>query len=277
MLVALLTMLPAAARADLYEVVNRARLQGCQASVTAPLHASSKLAAAAARMANGQSLHASLVSAGYVSTQSSAVHLSGAVGDAEVAQVLAASYCAQLTEPRLTEMGAQRRGRDVWMVLAAPVPIPAAGDAAVIGRQILDLINGARKSGRRCGGKLYPAAAPLTLNTGLTAAALAHSQEMARYAQFEHRGHDGSSPAARVERAGYGSYLVIGENIAAGAMTPREVTQGWLSSPAHCENIMDPRFAEVGIGFAVNLSSAELVYWTQDFAAPRRGGPKNSP
>jgi uncharacterized protein YkwD len=53
-------------------------------------------------------------------------------------------------------------------------------------------------------------------------------------------------------------------------MTPAEVTQGWLDSPAHCENIMDPRFSEIGIAFAVNTASAEVVYWTQDFAAPRR-------
>jgi uncharacterized protein YkwD len=60
-------------------------------------------------------------------------------------------------------------------------------------------------------------------------------------------------------------------------MTPAEVTQGWLDSPAHCENIMDTRFSEIGIGFAVNLSSSELVYWTQVFAAPRaarRGPPR---
>ena len=57
----------------------------------------------------------------------------------------------------------------------------------------------------------------------LTSAALAHSQEMAIYALFDHRGHDGSSPAVRVERAGYGNYLVVGENIAAGAMTPAQV------------------------------------------------------
>jgi uncharacterized protein YkwD len=103
---------------------------------------------------------------------------------------------------------------------------------------------------------------------------------MATYAVFDHRGHDGSSPAVRVERAGYGSYLVVGENIAAGAMTPAEVTQGWLESPAHCENIMDSRFSEIGIAFTVNLASSELVYWTQVFAAPRRphiAGGKTSP
>jgi len=31
---------------------------------------------------------------------------------------------------------------------------------------------------------------------------------------------------------------------------------------------MDARFSEIGIAFAVNPSSSELVYWTQVFAKP---------
>jgi uncharacterized protein YkwD len=156
------------------------------------------------------------------------------------------------------------------MVFAAPVTLPGPGDADFVARQILDLVNRARASGRRCGGVAYPAVPPLTLNPVLSGAALMHSQSMARYEEFDHRGHDGSSPATRIQRAGYGRYLIVGENIAAGAMTPAEVTEGWLQSPAHCENIMDGRFAEIGIAYAVNTGSSELVYWTQDFAAPRR-------
>jgi uncharacterized protein YkwD len=154
--------------------------------------------------------------------------------------------------------------------LATPVSLPTGSDAVLIRRQILDLVNQARAGGRGCGSKAYPPAAPLALNTMLSSAAYAHSREMAAAGVFDHRGHDGSTPATRVERAGYGGYLIVGENIAAGAMTAAEVTQGWLDSPAHCENIMDPRFSEIGIAFAVNPSSSELVYWTQEFAAPAR-------
>jgi uncharacterized protein YkwD len=267
--IAALLAVPAVARADLHGVVNSARLQSCHApGFRVPLRDSAKLALAAARLANGQGLHASLAAVGYLAAQSSAVHVSGAGGDDELRRILAANYCATVADANLTDLGAQRRGRDVWLVFAAPVSVPAVNDAAVVGRQILMLVNDARASGRRCGSKTYGSAAPLSLNSTLTRAALAHSQEMARYGEFEHRGHDGSSPAARVASAGYGDYSVVGENIAAGAMTPVEVTQGWLASPAHCENIMDPRFTDIGIAFAVNLSGAELVYWTQDFAAP---------
>jgi uncharacterized protein YkwD len=261
-------VLSPAAHADLKDAVNRVRTQECPLPVPSPLRNDPRLRQAAQRMAAGTPLHQALASAGYLAAQSSAVHLTGAVSDAQVARILAADYCGTLSDRRLSEIGVQRQGRDVWIVLAAPVAVPSTKDSSAISRQILDLVNRARLTGRRCGGKSYPPARPLILNPLLANAALAHSQDMAVYGGFDHRGHDGSSPAVRVGRAGYGRYLVVGENIAAGAMTPAEVTQGWLDSPAHCENIMDSRFSEIGMAFAVNLSSSELVYWTQVFAAP---------
>jgi uncharacterized protein YkwD len=257
-----------AARADVKDAVNRVRTLECPSSVRAPLRGNVKLAQAAQRMAAGISLHQALSSAGYLAAQSSAVHLTGAVTDAQVEHILAADYCGRLTDLRLNEIGVQRQGRELWIILASPVSVPSVKDSGAISRQIVDLVNRARLTGRRCGGKAYPPAAPLIQNPLLVSAALAHSQDMAVNGGFDHRGHDGSSPAMRVERAGYGRYLVVGENIAAGAMTPAEVTAGWLESPAHCENIMDARFSEIGVGFAVNLASTELVYWTQVFAAP---------
>jgi uncharacterized protein YkwD len=183
--------------------------------------------------------------------------------------MLTANYCRTLINPKLREIGAERRGREVWMVLAAPVSLPTAADADSVSQHILDLVNAARAAGRRCGAKYFAPVASLTLNSSLTSAALAHSREMAKNAEFDHRGHDGSTPAVRVQRAGYSTYRIVGENIAAGAMTPAEVTAGWLASPAHCENIMDGRFTQVGIAYAANLNSAAAMYWTQDFAAPR--------
>jgi len=46
-----------------------------------------------------------------------------------------------------------------------------------------------------------------------------------------------------------------------------EVVHGWLESPGHCENIMDPRFAEM----ALLSRGAQLrhgLYWVQVLAAP---------
>jgi uncharacterized protein YkwD len=48
------------------------------------------------------------------------------------------------------------------------------------------------------------------------------------------------------------------------------VVQGWLDSPDHCENIMDPRFTEMGIAYAPGQVSRRGLYWVQLLAAPRR-------
>jgi uncharacterized protein YkwD len=266
---------PIAAKAEVLDAVNSVRQRGCNVSASrvpltaVPLHNNLKLQKAAGRLAAGAALHEALAAAGYLASESSALHISGAVSDSQIAAILAANYCRTLINPTLREIGAERRGRELWMVLAAPVSLPAAADAAGVSRRILDLVNAARAAGRRCGAKYFPPVAPLTLDSKLTGAALAHSLEMAKNGEFAHRGHDGSSPAVRVERAGYGAHRIVGENIAAGAMTPVEVTEGWLTSPAHCENIMDARFTEIGIAYAASLNTAAGMYWTQDFAAPR--------
>ena len=61
----------------------------------------------------------------------------------------------------------------------------------------------------------------------------------------------------------------MGENIAYGPKSVEEVVQGWLDSPGHCENIMDPRFVEMGLGYAVGHVSKRGLYWVQLMAAPR--------
>jgi uncharacterized protein YkwD len=228
-----------------------------------------QLQRAAQRYAHGASLQSAIADSGYLAAQSAAIHLSGPVTDTDVESMLIARECRTLQDATMREFGAEQRGRDIWMVLAAPVALPARGDAASVSRVILDLVNAARAAGRHCGGKYFAPAGALALDAALARAALAHSRDMAEHDAFDHRGRDGSTPTVRVERAGFGAHRIVGENIAAGAMTPAQVTQGWLQSPAHCENIMDNRFTLIGIAYAKNLHSRSAVFWTQDFAARR--------
>jgi len=86
---------------------------------------------------------------------------------------------------------------------------------------------------------------------------------------FAHEGYDASTPAQRVAATGY-RYQLIGENIASGPQSAAEAVAGWLTSPGHCENIMDARFTESGVAYAANSSGTPRVYWVQEFAAPRR-------
>ncbi len=133
--------------------------------------------------------------------------------------------------------------------------------------RVVELVNVARSSGRRCGSERYAAAPPLTAARKLNEAAGDHARDMARRKFFEHRGSDGSQPKDRVLRTGYEPRLT-GENIAYGPVSAEEVVAGWLASPGHCANIMDSRFQDIGVGIATGPKRGQ-IYWVQTFGAPR--------
>jgi uncharacterized protein YkwD len=131
----------------------------------------------------------------------------------------------------------------------------------------LQLVNDVRARGTHCGDELFGPAPPVTLSGTLAGVALGHASDMADKNYFEHVDPAGQSPADRVRAVGYSEKLV-GENIAFGPKSVDEVVQGWLDSPGHCENIMDPRFAEMGLGLAAGRAKRGL-YWVQVLAEPR--------
>jgi uncharacterized protein YkwD len=167
------------------------------------------------------------------------------------------------------------------------IPLPVAAFAlaalstaalardAVVGRasestiraRVVELVNDARHDGHRCGRERFAPAPPLRLSRALNDAADDHARDMARRNYFEHVGEDGSQPRDRVQRAGYNSRLT-GENIAFGPESAEEVVAGWLASPGHCENIMDPRFQDTGVGVATGRKRGR-IYWVQTFGEPR--------
>lgn len=114
---------------------------------------------------------------------------------------------------------------------------------------------------------------PLRLNPLLTAAALAHSQDMASQDYFDHAEPDGGSPGDRIEATGYQS-AGWAENIYAGGSTPEEVVEGWMNSPGHRANILNPEMQEIGVGYYFLADDTGDVnfkhYWTQVFAIPAR-------
>jgi uncharacterized protein YkwD len=113
---------------------------------------------------------------------------------------------------------------------------------------------------------------PLRLNAKLTAAAQAHSVDMAMNDFFSHTGSDQSTIFDRVGRTGY-DYILATENIAAGYATPRSVVQAWMNSPGHRANILYPGLQEIGIGFYFTPNDTGTTnyqyYWTQDFGRPK--------
>jgi hypothetical protein len=221
-------------RADVVSAVQLLRESGCGgiAPVAQPLHRNALLDRAAAQWAAGRPLAAAAEHSGYDAEATSALHVSGP--ESSAIQMLRRSGCRTVSDPSLHDIGVYRRGLDTWLVLASAYVVPPSSQAPVLATRALTLVNQVRARGTRCGGRAFGPAPPVRLSGTLAGVAFGHAAD-----------------------------------IAYGPKTAEEVVQGWLDSPGHCENIMDPRFAEMGIAYAAGHASRRGVYWVQLLAAPR--------
>jgi uncharacterized protein YkwD len=259
-----------AAHADLVAKLNGLRKSECAARPAgAPLHANDEAANVARELARGRKLPDALKRAGYPASTATSLHVKGAQGEDGVRRELAASYCAAVGDPRYSEIGVFRNGDEYWIVLAGRLFVPRPLDPPATAARVLELVNAARAVARDCGaGHHYEAARPVAASAILDGVALQHSRDMAEHRKLGHEGSDGSAPAERVTRAGY-VWLGTGENVASGQQTADAVMKSWLESPGHCENIMEPRFTEMGVAFTLAPDQNPNIYWTQEFATPR--------
>jgi uncharacterized protein YkwD len=125
-------------------------------------------------------------------------------------------------------------------------------------RAFLELINDYRRQN---------GAGNLSLHDQLGAAAEHHSQDMASKNYFSHKLANGDSEVKNIERHGYTHWIHVGENIAAGDETARQVMDSWKNSPEHARNMRDKNFTEIGIGRAYAKNSRYGWYWTTTFGS----------
>lgn len=154
------------------------------------------------------------------------------------------------------------------MILAEPFTPPRPEEMPAVAGRVLALINDARALPRRCGGQEFTATQPLDYSATLERAALSHARDMAANDFMGHVGSNGNTPDIRADLAGY-PWRSIGENVAAGQTSAQEVVNSWLESPSHCATLMDPRYSETGIAYALNPDSEHGIYWAQEFGRPR--------
>lgn len=112
------------------------------------------------------------------------------------------------------------------------------------------------------------AAPPLAWNRALAEAAEQHSVDMAARRYFDHVSPDGKRVSHRVTAQGY-KWRTVGENLAGGDVTVAGVISGWLKSPEHCQNMMSPAFADLGVACVRQAGSQWGNYWTMVLAARR--------
>jgi len=260
--------LAAASRADVIGTVSVLRIGGCGGILPAAavLRHEPLLDHAAQAWAGGSPLAGAIERSGYAALASSGLRVSGP--DGALLQALRRSRCSGVADPQFHDIGVYQRGSDSWLVLGNPAVLPPPAGAPALVARALDLINAARARGARCGSRDFAPVAPVTLSATLGDVALGHAADMAAHNYFEHRDLAGHSPADRVRATGYREQLV-GENIAYGPTRVEDVVQGWLDSPGHCENIMDPRFREMGLAYSQGRAVKHGLYWVQLLAAPR--------
>ena len=103
-------------------------------------------------------------------------------------------------------------------------------------------------------------AQPLKFSKDLTASALIRAMELPQ--KFSHTRPNGYKfDSAFVTGKGH----VIGENLAGGQRTPKEVVQAWMDSPGHRKNMLSKNFSELGVVYYYLPNSKYKHYWVQHF------------
>jgi len=196
------------------------------------------------------------------------LRFTGPLHGPQVQAALAGRFCNQIARPSLSAVGVFAQGTQSWIVLAEPFAPSVGLTPQQIRERMLALVNGARAQPRSCGDRPFGAAPPVRWNEQLELATSRHAADMATNDYFSHTARDGSTPAQRVTRAGY-HYRVTGENIAAGQRSPEDAVAGWIKSPGHCANLMNPAYQEMAVAVAVDARSQMGIYWVQQFGTVR--------
>ncbi|MDD2058969.1 CAP domain-containing protein [Pseudomonas sp. GD03860] len=266
---ALATAAQASEPSQLVDAINKYRSQaqrcGGQASLELPPLASDPRLVLPA--SGPVDLREALAQASYPMVNVQAITLNGPRDAQAAMQAVQESFCQVVLAPQFVDIGVSQQGRDWRIVLARPLLAGRLGDWQAEGQKLLEMINAARGQQRQCGSQAFAATTPLAWNATLAGAAESHTRAMANQSFLDHVDRDGRTPGDRAELAGYAGQLT-GENIAAGQDTPRKVVDGWLASPGHCANLMNPQYRELGAAYAVDPKSDAGIYWTAMFGAP---------
>lgn len=152
---------------------------------------------------------------------------------------------------------------------------------ASLEKKIHDLINGVRKE---------HGLPPLAWDDTLALIARRHSEDMVARGYFSHTSPEGHDFLFRYQQGGYRCEVPVGQAVYQGAeniyqnnlydsvttvngkrftdwnsedQIAATTVEGWMQSPGHRKNILNPHWGRVGIG--ISISSDGKVFFTQDF------------
>jgi uncharacterized protein YkwD len=126
---------------------------------------------------------------------------------------------------------------------------------------------------------------PLRWDWRLWSAAQRQANDMAARHYAAHVTPDGRDLRDRIEPTGYipagaSANWLVGENLGWGTgvlSTPLAIVVGWLDSPGHRENMLDPQFQDIGVGInsgAITKNGQSGVIYAAEFGT--RGAPADT-
>ena len=101
--------------------------------------------------------------------------------------------------------------------------------------------------------------APLKFAQDLAASAYVRAVELPF--KFSHTRPNGSKCFTAMPQRGH----VLGENLAGGQTSPKQVVQAWMDSKSHRDNILSENFKELGVVYYYQSKSKYKHYWVQHF------------
>ena len=138
-------------------------------------------------------------------------------------------------------------------IIISGIPVMAEGNAKTMESKVISLVNSERSKRR------LPV---LKTNIKLGKTARIKAEDMRNKNYFSHISPTYGSPFNMMQRFGI-SFTAAGENIAKGQRTPAEVMKSWMNSPGHRQNILNPAYTDIGVGFAKDARG--VTYWVQQF------------
>ncbi|MBR0260826.1 MAG: hypothetical protein IJQ85_03430 [Selenomonadaceae bacterium] len=102
-------------------------------------------------------------------------------------------------------------------------------------------------------------AGPLKFAKDLAASAYVRAVELPT--KFSHTRPNGTKCFTAMPTRGH----ILGENLAGGQTTPKQVVQAWMDSKTHRDNILNKEYKELGVVYYYQANSKYKHYWVQHF------------
>ncbi len=150
----------------------------------------------------------------------------------------------------------------------SPLRIQAGESGALTKAGVISLTNSER---------VKIGAAALKENALLDTDAEKKMQDLFAKQYFEHISPSGVGPAELAKSVGY-NYILIGENLALGDFKDDQaLLSAWMASPGHRENILQPKYTEIGVAVGKALYQGENTWIAvQSFGLPSISCPEPS-